>query len=103
VPGGTEKIYLHKAPDATNEDIAEVRAAEDSRKMPALEIVFTKEGAKKIAKLSEEHFDKPLAVLVDGKVVSAPVIKSKFSERALVTGKFTKEEVEKIVKGFTGK
>lgn len=103
-PNTKEKIYLHKTAEVTNADIAVVRLSEDKDvKTPALELVFTKEGAKKVAKLSAEHIDKPLAVLVNGKVLSAPIIRGKFSEKAVITGKFTKEELEKIVKAFNAK
>jgi preprotein translocase subunit SecD len=102
VAGTTEKVYLHKAADATNEDVAEARVVGDGEKS-AIEVVFTKEGAKKMAALSERHLDKPVAVLIDGKVVAALVVKTKFSERARISGAFTKEEAEKIARGITGK
>ena len=103
VEGSKVKVYLHKTPDATNEHIAEARVGEDAQKNPAIEVVFTKEGAKRMAAMSEQHADKPVAILIDGKVISAPVVKAKFSERALITGVFTKEEAEKIAKGITGR
>lgn len=103
IAGTKDKVYLPKMADATNDDIAEARSAEDGRAKPAVEIIFTKEGAKKMARLSEHHKDKPLAILVDEKVISAPVVKAKFSERALITGNFTKEEVDKLVKDINGK
>lgn len=56
-----------------------------------------------MAKLSEQHKDKPLAILIDGKIISAPFVRAKFSERALLTGNFTKEEVDNLVKGINGK
>jgi preprotein translocase subunit SecD len=103
VPGTKEKIYLHREADATNKDIADASVTEDPRKKPAVEVVFTKDGAKRMAAMSERHIDKPVAILVDGKVVSAPVIKGKFAERAVISGEFTKEEAERIVKGLGGK
>jgi len=103
VAGTADKVYLHKSADATNADIIEARAAEDGQQRPAVEIIFTKEGAKKMAKLSEQHKDKPLAILVDGKVISAPVVRAQFSERALIGGNFTKEEVARLVKGINSK
>jgi preprotein translocase subunit SecD len=56
-----------------------------------------------MAKLSEQHKGKPLAVLVDGKVIGAPIVKAPFSGRALITGNFTKEEVDKLLRGINGK
>src|SRR4029079_9321144 len=91
VPDSMEKIYLHKAVEATNRDVAEVRAAEDDFGSPAVEIVFTKAGADKMRTLSGNLNDKRLAILFDGKVVSAPVVRSRFGERAIISGLFTKE------------
>ena len=103
VVGTNDKVYLHKSADATSEDIADARPTEDTRKEPAVEVTLTKEGAKKMAKLSEEHKDKPLAIVVDGKVISAPVVRSTFSDKVIISGKFTKEEVEKLAKSISGK
>jgi preprotein translocase subunit SecD len=103
VEGTRQKVYLPKKADATNADIARVSAGLDGDLNPAIDVVFTKEGAKKMEALSEEHKDKPLAILIDGKVVSAPVVRAKFSDRAQITGKFTKEEVEALVKAINAK
>ena len=103
VAGTKDKVYLHKLADAGNDDIAEARAKEDGQGKPAVEIIFTREGAKKMAKLSEQHKDRPLAILVDGKVIAAPIVRAKFSERAIITGNFTQAEVDRLVKGVNGK
>jgi preprotein translocase subunit SecD len=103
IAGTDEKIYLHKTADATNADIADARVGVDGACNPAIDVTFTKEGAKKMEALSEKHQDKPLAILIDGKVVSAPVVRAKFSDKAQITGKFTKEEVEKLVKAINAK
>jgi preprotein translocase subunit SecD len=99
-PDTKDKIYLPKVPDITNDDIADARPAKDNRGMPAFEIILTDKGGKKMGKLTEEHNDKPLAILIDGKVVSVPVVRAKITQRAVVTGNFTQEEVEKIVKAL---
>lgn len=103
VPGSKEKIYLHAKADVTNEDVASAAVGVDVAFNPSIDILFTKEGAKKVEKLSDGHLGKPLAVLIDGKVISAPVIKAKFSDKAQITGQFTKEEAEKIAKALGGK
>jgi preprotein translocase subunit SecD len=96
VAGSDEKVYLYKEAELAGEDFASARVVEDKPTGFAVEIVFTKEGMKKAAKLSEKHADKPLAILVDGKVVAAPVLKAKLGEKVLITGKFTKEQAEKL-------
>lgn len=103
VAGSRSKVYLHKKADLTNDDIDEVRAVEDADGRPAIEFVLTKEGAKKMEKLTEQHLGKPLAILLNGKVVSAPNIRQKISERGRITGNFTKEEVDQFVEGINSR
>jgi preprotein translocase subunit SecD len=100
VAGRDQKVYLHDTADATDKDIAEIRVTADSRGEPAIEITFTKKGAKKMAKLSERHNGKPVAVVVEGEVISAPVVRARFSTKALITGRFTIEEAERIVESI---
>src|SRR5262249_3936325 len=75
-------VYLHADPVVTGEDIAKAGLAEgpmtDDRGY-LVEITFTEEGAKKMAKLSEENAEKQrvLAILVDGKIVSARTLRDK--------------------------
>jgi preprotein translocase subunit SecD len=103
IEGTTQKVYIPKKADATTADIAEAKAALDGGGKPAIDIAFTKEGAKKMLALTEKHRDKPLAILVNGKVVSAPVVREKFGARAQITGAFTQEEVESLVKAINAK
>ena len=102
IPGTTDKIYLYKLADVTNADIAKARSILDDQQKPAAEITFTAAGAKKMAKISELQIGKPLAIIIDGKVISAPVVRSPFSERAMISGNFTVKDVEKIVKRING-
>ena len=100
--GSNKKLYLPKKAALTNEDVAEVKSGKDSSGSPVIEIMFTKEGAKKMKKTCEDHMEKPMAVLVDGKIICAPSIRAVISEKAIIQGP-SAEEVEKIVKGMNGK
>jgi preprotein translocase subunit SecD len=103
VPGTTKKVYLHKQAALTDQDIAEARPTQDVRLEPAVDVRFTREGREKMAKLSEQQLGKPLAILVNGKLVCAPLVKAKISERALITGRFTEAEAESIARAINGK
>ena len=102
VAGSKKKIYLHKTTEITNADIAQARAAKENDKL-AIELVFTKDGAKKVAEVSKAHTGKPLAILLNGKVLSAPIIRDPIGDRAMISGEFTREDVDRIVMGITGK
>jgi preprotein translocase subunit SecD len=97
VPESTEKIYVHKEVVVTNEDIAEVRVVRSyAGASYDIQIDFTEEGAQRIGKATEENIGKQLALILDGKVVSAPMIASKISSTGAISGRFTKEEAEGI-------
>lgn len=95
--GSEDKIYLHKEAVLTSTDIADVRVA--AVEQTAVELTFTDEGKKKLAKATEEHLGKALAIVVDGKVIAAPNIRAKIADRALISVS-TKAEAERIATGF---
>ena len=103
VPGSKEKIYLHKEVEASNADIAKATVEVDKSFNPAVGLEFTKAGAKKMAALSADHMNKPLAILIDGKVVTAPVIRAKLADKVQITGNFSKAEVEALAKALNTK
>src|SRR5262245_25145411 len=81
VGGGKEKVYLYKDVSLTNKDISQARVDEDVLGRPAIQFFLTKDGAEKMAKLSEIHQDKPVAFLVDGKVLTAPILMGKLTDK----------------------
>ena len=100
-----KKVYLFKEVLITNKDLIEVRVigeggffAAEARGPSYFEIhvVFTGEGARKMARASEMHIGKPIAILVDGKVLSAPIVRSVIGDRAAISGSFTKEVAESL-------
>ena len=59
---------------------------------PYVDMNFNAEGAKKFAEVTGANVGKRLAIILDGKVHSAPVIKSKnFRGKAIIEGSFTIE------------
>ena len=101
--GSDQKVYLRKEAEVTEKDVTQAQAVEHKGTF-VIEIVLTKEGQKKLAKLTEEHVNKPLAILVDGKVNPPPIVRDKLEGgKAVITGNFTKAEAEKIAKGIKDK
>jgi preprotein translocase subunit SecD len=103
VSGTNQKVYLHKKADVTNEDIADAKMILIEDKYPAIEITFTKAGKKKMAAYSKEQMGKPMAVLVDGVVITAPTVKSKIGDKAWIQGIFTATEAQDIANGIKSK
>jgi preprotein translocase subunit SecD len=102
VKGTEQKVYLHKVAELTNDDITGAGVIAD-KKATVVEVELTTAGQKKLAQLTKEHLGKPLAILIDGKVIAAPVVKAEITGNARINGSFTREEAERIVKGIKGK
>ncbi|MBI5358942.1 protein translocase subunit SecD [Candidatus Amesbacteria bacterium] len=59
---------------------------------------FTPEGGKKFAEITKRNIDKPLAVFLDEKVVTAPNVSNAIADgKAVITGNFTVDEAKQLV------
>ena len=68
--------------------------------MLGIAITFTDEGARTMEQMSAEQMGKPIAILIDGKVVLAPIVRARLSRDAVISGNFSEEEVQRIVDAF---
>jgi len=64
---------------------------------PVVLIQFNEEGAKKFEQLTEKNLQKPLAILLDEEIVSAPVVQEKITGgSAQISGEFTLQEAKNL-------
>jgi preprotein translocase subunit SecD len=67
-------------------------------------VTFTPAGAKALKGLTTANAGKRLAIILDGKVLMAPLIRDGITEgKAHITGAFTSKETESIAKLLNGK
>lgn len=59
-------------------------------------VEFTGEGANIMGPLTMEHINEPLAIIMDGVILSSPVIRDQFSTGCSITGDFTREEAQAL-------
>jgi preprotein translocase subunit SecD len=65
-----------------------------------IELTFTPEGAEKMRRATQEHIGEHLELLVDGKVVMAPLIRTAISTSAVLSGDYTADETRQIIEGL---
>ena len=101
---GNRRIYLHQEAIVGNGDIARAELAR-SAGVPGfnISVTFTAGGAAKMSTATQGHLGRPMAILLDGDVVMAPVVKSPISGSAMITGNYTRAEAERIVNGIVGR
>jgi hypothetical protein len=99
-----ESIYLHRQAVIKNEDIIEAEALEDPYTTGEYKValVFTKQAARRMAKARQRLSGKRLAVLVNGKVISAPFLSGSINDKAVITGDMSKTEAERIANALNG-
>ena len=103
VPGSERTVYVSDDVLLSNADVESAHTV-SGPSGPQIEIVFTKAGAKRFTKATEQNIMKPLAILVDGKLLSAPIVREKITgRRAVISGQFTEQEARRIADGIVGK
>jgi hypothetical protein len=99
--GPDRSIYLHDEVIVTNSDIAVARVVPGGRLSEYIvAIEFNSSGAEKMGAATANHIGKPIAILLDGQVVMAPVLRTLISASARISGNFTRTQAERIVKGI---
>jgi protein-export membrane protein SecD/preprotein translocase SecF subunit len=64
---------------------------------PVVGFEFNMEGKAKFSTLTERNIGKPLAIILDGVLYSAPTIRERIPGRGIVEGNFTQEEVNNLI------
>ncbi|MDO9633296.1 MAG: protein translocase subunit SecD, partial [Humidesulfovibrio sp.] len=91
-------IVLKKDAVMSGEHITDARATiEQNNNQFSVSLTFNARGAKIFERVTEENLKKRLAIVLDGKCYSAPVIQDKISGgKAQITGSFTQEEARDL-------
>ena len=100
IPGLEEKFYLHDKVLMNNYDIQfALPFLWDGKSV--VELTFTEAGKVRFARLTEENLGKRMGILIDGKLVMAPMIKAPILEgKAIIEGNFSEEEADRIATGI---
>ncbi|SOB57271.1 Protein translocase subunit SecD [Pseudodesulfovibrio profundus] len=111
-PGRELSVLMNKLPDGsysetpivvkkdavlTGEYISDAKVQLDTWNQPYVSITFNARGGTIFANLTGDNVNKRMAIVLDGKVYSAPVIQEKISGgRASITGNFTRDEARDL-------
>jgi len=64
---------------------------------PVVAIAFTSEGTDLFAEITERNINKPVAIIVDGQVVTAPIVNTAITQgEAVIQGQFTTESARNL-------
>ncbi len=93
-------MWVAPTPSLTSVDIQRTAPSAGPDGRPAVAIVFTEAGATKMRELSAAQANKPIAMVLDGKLIWAPVVRGEISKEAVITGGqngLTAEDAQRIL------
>lgn len=81
----------------TGKDFQHAEVVFDETGAPKISIEFNAEGAKKFEEITGRNIGKPLAIYLDGQIISAPTVNQKISGgKGEITGKFDIKEAKNL-------
>jgi len=97
-----EKIPAHQQTALTGRYIKGAQLSFDpTTNTPQISLTFNDEGAKMFGELTGELVGKPLAIFLDDKLISEPIVQEKITGgQAQITGRFTIKEAKEMVARF---
>jgi len=90
-------LLVKKEPEITGAYLSDAYVGFASGGIPEVRLEFNKEGAKKFDEITRKNIGKRLAIILDGVVKSAPVIRDRIRNgKARITGNFTLDEAKEL-------
>lgn len=84
---------LDEVPVVTGDDLTDARPTTDDNGTPAVSFRFNVSGARAFGDYTAGHIGEPFAIVLDGKVISAPTIQAHIAGGSgIITGRFSVEE-----------
>ncbi len=93
---GEEFWAVQKRQVITGRDLKTARPGLGQYSDPVVNFSLTHDGAKLFGDATGANVGKALAIVLDGKVVSAPTINSRITDSGIIEGRFTQKEVEDL-------
>lgn len=95
--GVGDPLNVAKTPLLDKTALSAVNVSTNALGMPQIEIEFSAAGAEQFAQITKDNLNKRLAILLDGKLYSAPLIRSEITGgKAQINGSFTAEEASEL-------
>jgi len=96
-PGRPEKILVRNKVELDGGRLRDASAANDSTGRWVVSFSFDNAGAKRFAEITRANVGKPFAIVLDGKVISAPVIQEPITGgRGQISGNFSVQSANEL-------
>ena len=92
--GASETVYylVRRVAAVTGRDLRNARPTLDEFNQPAVSFSLNREGARKFGEVTGQNIGRSLAILLDGRVETAPTIEGRITDEGQISGVFTQQE-----------
>ena len=97
VDGTGQAIYVQTSALVTASDVTQARVLEGGGGRFSVDVTLSDEASQRMSRATAAHIGKPVAIMLDGRVVAAPLVRSPIGRNALLSGNFTRAQAEAIV------
>jgi preprotein translocase subunit SecD len=94
--GGETWYLLNRVAAVTGRDLSSAEVSRDLNGRPSVNFTLTRDGAARFSRVTGQNVGKLLAIVLDRRVVDAPVIQSQISDRGEITGGFTPQKAQDL-------
>lgn len=88
---------LEKRQVITGRDLKTARPSQGQFNEPNVAFILTREGGRKFSDVTGDNIGRNLAIVLDGKVMSAPTIEDRIGDQGIIRGNYSFEEVNDLV------
>ena len=93
---GRDYYLVKKAAVVTGRDLRTARRSQDEFGQPNVRFDLVPAAGDKFGAYTESHIGTPMAIVLDGKVMSAPVIRARITDSGVIEGNYSVEEAEDL-------
>jgi SecDF, P1 head subdomain len=94
-----QKVYVHYTAVATHTDVLNARVL-DSTGRYEIALTLTPEAGAALTSATTRHTGRPLAIILDGEVVSVLMVRNPLGAEVVFSGGFSREEAGRIAAGL---
>ncbi len=99
---GPNEIYVESKPRFTSADIESAQHVPDQQGLPSVAVTLTEKAGQRMLALTKQATGQRMAVIINGKVLTAPVIHGSFGQSFYVSGgNMSREEAHELANALS--
>jgi len=95
-PPGVVYYLLKKTPVVSGRDLRNARPSIDENNRPAVQFYLKADGATRFGQFTGGNIGRYLAIVLDERVITAPVIEGRITDEGRISGSFTQQEANDL-------